>query len=332
MPTIYLHVGMPKCASTSIQGYFHRFDRRNREAGFVYPVAGRSTSGYFSHLPIVQADPDSLGDLVECIKAEAEGAETVFISSEEFANAYWDRPVIGALMRELNSVFGARNVRLLFLFRDHFSFIESCFAQFLKGGLYRVDHTEFFETTAGDIESYCNAFRGANGFDFFDYAYVVEAFRQQCDRQNAVEVYSIEPEDLATGDILAELCRRFSLVPPVNRNVKNTRFPVKALLALAYGIRTYGFGNILPRRKGVVDHFAGTGDGFTRVLNVHGGFAEAVAARQRADAVYFRRTSGVDFPALFQPRLDPPFSGDQPGEAVLTGEDLAWLDAHFAGR
>jgi len=170
MTTVYLHVGMPKCASSTIQGYFNRNDQRNRNAGFVYPVAGRSTSGFFNHEPINHMNPDEIENLVQEIKVEAEGAETVFISSEDFVHAHWDSPVIANLIEQLNNTFCAKNVRLLFLFRNHFSFIESAFAQFLKGGLYRVNHGKFHRKTAGDVESYCSIFRETNGFDFFDYA------------------------------------------------------------------------------------------------------------------------------------------------------------------
>ena len=47
------------------------------------------------------------------------------------------------LIRGLNERFGAKNVSFLFIIRNHISFIESAYAQFLKGGLFRVADTEF---------------------------------------------------------------------------------------------------------------------------------------------------------------------------------------------
>lgn len=331
MTTVYLHVGMPKCASSTVQGYFNKNDARNREAGFVYPVAGRSTSGYFNHEPIVHLEKDEIVELVGKIREEAEGAKVVFISAEAFVNAYWDRPVTATLIDQLNATFGAANVRLLFLFRNHFSFIESAFAQFHKGGLYRVSHGKFYNSTDGGIESYCKSFREANGFDFYDYARVIEEFRKHCQPENKIEVLSIERSDLETGDILGELCQKFDLVPPSGKKVNNARFPVKALLGLAYAIERHGFRNVRPIRKGVASRFADAVDGYSSKLHIHGDFAGEVAERQRADAEYFKTVLGCDCPALFEPRLDPPFPVSVENEVTLSGEDRAWLDGFFSG-
>lgn len=330
MTTVYLHVGMPKCASSTVQEYFNRNDERNRKAGFVYPVAGRSTGGYFNHEPIVHMSEEEITDLVKEIEIEGEDAETIFISAEALVNAYWDHPVTESLIRQLNAAFGASNVRILFLFRNHFSFVESAFAQFLKGGLYRVRHGKLYRKTDGDVESYCTAFRDANGFDFFDYSRVIEEFRQRGDPENEIEVFSIERDDLETGDILGELCKKFSLVPPAGKRVKNARFPVKALLGLAYGIEKHGFRKVRPIRKGVAKQFADAVDGYSPMLHIHGDLAKVVAERQRADAEYFKKELGCDFPALFKPRLEPPFSDDDQGEVQLTDEDRAWLDEYFS--
>lgn len=330
MTTVYLHVGMPKCASSTIQSYFNKFDERNREAGFVYPVAGRSEGGYFNHEPIVHMDETQIADLVVKMKEEAEGAEVVFISAEAFVNAYWDRPVTAHLIDHLSATFGAGNVRLLFLFRNHFSFIESAFAQFLKGGLYRVNHNKFYRKTDRDIESYCRAFREANGFDFYNYERVLEGFRKHCQPDNKIEVMSIERSDLETGDILSELCTKFGLVPPGGKKVKNARFPVKALLGLAYAIEQRGFRSVRPLRKDIATHFADAVDGYSSTLHIHGDFAREVAERQRADGAYFRNVLGCDCPALFEPRLDPPFPVSVENEVTLSDEDLAWLDGFFS--
>ncbi|MCB1358278.1 MAG: hypothetical protein KDK53_17915 [Maritimibacter sp.] len=330
MTTVYLHVGMPKCASSTVQGYFNKNDNRNRKAGFVYPVAGRSTGGYFNHEPIVHMDKDEIAQLVATVKEEAAGAETVFISAEAFVNAYWDQPVTATLIEQLNATFGASNVRLLFLFRNHFSFIESAFAQFLKGGLYRVNHGKFYRKTDRGIESYCKSFQEANGFDFFDYARVIEEFRKHCEPENRIEVMSIERADLETGDILDELCKKFDLVPPTGKKVKNARFPVKALLGLAYAIEQHSFRSVRPMRKGVASRFADSVDGYSSILHIHGDLAQRVAERQRADAAYFKTELGCDFPSLFEPRLEPPFPVDPDNEVVLSGEERAWLDGYFS--
>lgn len=330
MTTVYLHVGMPKCASSTVQGYFNKNDNRNRKAGFVYPVAGRSTGGYFNHEPIVHMSPEEIVELVDKIKVEAEGADVVFISAEAFVNAYWDQPVTANLIAQLNATFGAANVRLMFLFRNHFGFVESAFAQFLKGGLYRVNHGKFYRKTEGNIADYCKSFRKANGFDFFDYARVIEEFRKHCDPENQIEVLSIERSDLETGDILEELCKKFGLVPPTGKKVKNARFPVKALLGLAYAIKQNGFRNVRPMRKGVANRFVDSVDGFSSMTHIHGDFAKKVAARQRADAKFFKEELGCDFPAMFEPRLEPPFPADPDNEIRLSNEDRAWLDGYFA--
>lgn len=329
MTTVYLHVGMPKCASSTVQGYFNKNDQRDRADGFVYPVAGRSTSGYFNHEPIVHLNAEEVVGLVKEIEREAEGAETVFISAEAFVNAYWDQPVTVNLIEQLNATFGASNVRLMFLMRNHFPFVESAFAQFVKGGLYRVKHTEFYEQTGGKIEDFCASFRDANGFDFFDYARVIEEFRKICDPKNEFDIYSIERDDLETGDILGELCKKFSLTPPPDKKIRNARFPVKALLGLELGIKKYGFPKVRKVRKGVAKHFEDAADSFSPVFHIHGPLAEAVAERQRADAEYFTKELGLDFPALFKPRLEPLFSEDQAGEVELTNVDRAWLDGYF---
>lgn len=329
MTTVYLHVGMPKCASSTVQAYFHEHDARNREAGFVYPVAGRATGGYFNHEPILRMDKDEIAAVVGKIRDEAEGAKAVFISAEGFVNSHWDHPVTGQLIEQLSATFGAANLRLLFLFRNHFTFIESVFAQFLKGGMYRVHQGRFHRNTDGKIEDFCKTFEDEYGFEFYDYAAVIETFRRQCQPESRIELMSIERSDLETGDILSELCKKFDLVPPEGNTVRNARFPGKALLGLGYSSKNYGIRNVVPKRKKVAARFADAIDGYSSVLHLHGDFAETVAARQRADAAFFATEFGCDFPALFKPRLEPPFPADPDNELQLTDVEMAWLDGFF---
>ncbi|NVO28941.1 hypothetical protein HJ526_16035 [Donghicola sp. C2-DW-16] len=171
MTKVILHVGMPKCASSSIQAHFADHYDAYVSLGLLYPAAGRETTGYRSHRPLHHASIAEFPVIIEQIAAEArsKNCENILLSSEELGNAVVKNSEIADLIKALQAQFGASNVEVLFLIRNHASFVASSFAQFIKAGLFRVSENLFFRHPEPSINAYAECFRAQNGFDFFDF-------------------------------------------------------------------------------------------------------------------------------------------------------------------
>ena len=53
---VYVHVGMPKCASSSVQAHFHKHYGHYHRQGLLYPRTACQKADYRSHRPLLDAD------------------------------------------------------------------------------------------------------------------------------------------------------------------------------------------------------------------------------------------------------------------------------------
>lgn len=300
MTTVYLHVGMPKCASSALQSLMHRNDTIHRSEGLCYPRKFRETSGYFSHRPLHKLPAQDIGNAIAEISREASNAkcDKILISSEEFVNSLWDRDITGTIVRSLNEVFGIENVKVLMLFRNPFSFTESVFAQFIKGGMFRTHNENFLRSNSNDIMAFCQKFREINGFDFYNYGSFIERMRYHAPF-NAFELMSTEREDWESMDILDVVCDMLGISRGTASVHSNERYSDKSLYLLHQARIKFGFERVRSRRSIVSAVFPSEGRTFSKLLHVHGKLFDRVLNSVHLDDRYFLRHSKYRSTSLF---------------------------------
>lgn len=288
---VYLHVGMPKCASSTLQKYFKDNADLHARYGFCYPEAFREPAGYYSHRPLHDLHESKLGPAIDAIEQEAnkKKCSTIFISSEEFVNSLWDKEIFPQLVNRLNVKFGSENVFILFLVRNHFLFVESVYAQFIRAGMFRVHADEFFKRGDGTVLEFLDYFKDVNGFDFFDYSSFIDIYREVAP-QNKLEVISIESPDLQGGDILEYLCDRFHLpLPKKGAGEKvNARSGGKPLLAMHYAHKNYGAGMLSGKGHIFNEVFGSRESGNSKVFQLTGTAYKRVLEASAKDSRYFK--------------------------------------------
>lgn len=301
MTTVYLHVGMPKCASSALQSFLHRNDALHRSEGMCYPISYRESSGYFSHRPLHKLQPTEIPGAVDEIAREAADANCnrILISSEEFVNSLWDRDITGHIVDALNARFGLENVRILILFRNPFPFVESVYAQFLKGGMFRTPDDAFLKSRNNDIFGFATAFRTRHGFDFFNYGDFVERLRFHAPH-NAFDMLSIERADWRGTEILDVLCQRLGISRGNPDVFLNERYSEVALHLLHHARRTHGFVRTKSRRNIISKLFPKQEHQFSKLLHVHGALFDQIAASAERDRKYFARNSTEPNAELFE--------------------------------
>lgn len=331
--TVYLHVGMPKCASSSLQAFFHHNDEQHRKLGLCYPRASREEKGYFSHRPLHDTPVEEVPHAVKEIAREAEAAkcDKILISSEEFSNSRWDREITSIVVEALNAEFGIENVRLLFLFRNHFSFVESTFAQYLKGGMFRVPSKALFQQGNATLADYIKSFHKDHGFNFFRYTAMVNKFREHAPH-NEFELYSIERADLGGKDIIEVLCEKFGVPFEDYKAAVNTRYSKKALLALHYARAKYGFDAVRTRRNKISKLFPKDGEMFSPVIQISEDVFKTVESISKADRALFRDSAKTGFKRLLSRPEKYRFQQERYENIILSDQELADIDAVMQGR
>ena len=300
MTTVYLHVGMPKCASSSLQSFMHRNDELHRSEGLCYPRSYREKSGYFSHRPLHKLQPDEVPAAIEQIAQEAadQNCDRIFISSEEFINSLWDREITGAIIKALNARFGTQNVRITMLFRNPFPFVESVYAQYLKGGMFRTPHDAFMKSDDNGISGFARNFRQRTGFDFFSYSDFIERLRLHAP-DNPLELLSIERSDWGGRDIIDVLCERLAVSQGDTRMSSNERFSETTLHLLHYSRRNHGFARTRERRAILSELFPSGQRQFSQLIHVHGDLFDQIARSVERDKAYFSQKTSEPNDNLF---------------------------------
>ena len=234
LPQIFVHVGLPKCGSSSIQAYLADHDLAHACQGVVYPSAGRSPHGYRSHRPLQQVPPGELAGQLEQMAAQAPGARAIVISCESWADML-PGGIAPALASALDQVFGARQVTVLAWFRNPVSFLESAYAQFLLGGLLNVPKPAFFapDTPAPDIDRFVTAATQVKGFAPYDYLGWIQALESIFEGMRIVP-RSMARGDLPQGGLIGDTCRVLGLPVRAVDPRHNTRRSATSLLALQY--------------------------------------------------------------------------------------------------
>lgn len=232
---LVIHIGRPKCGSTSIQHYLASLDDRHRAMGVCYPLAHRTPSGYRNHRPLVGLQGRDLDEAIDRISREASAnpdTRVIVVSAEGWSLS---RNLESA--RRFGEGFCKRNpgcvAQALVYFRNPYAYIESCYAQMIKLGLLQVNATSFFSDTQGTIEDFVAAANISQGYPLTSIAEAVEVIRAGLG-EIPVSFRSLESEDLGEAGLLADLCAVIGVptVDSLSDSRRNTRLTPREITIL----------------------------------------------------------------------------------------------------
>ncbi|MEQ3671118.1 hypothetical protein [Pseudophaeobacter sp.] len=220
---ITIHIGFPKCASTSLQAYMADNDALFRAAGLLYPESHRLHTGYRHHGPLLAPDLD-LAAAVDDIANEAQTHRCghILLSTEEYTTNRTGR--LAALTREFSKRFGPEAVSLLCLLRDPVAMLRSSYQQFVRAGLWGIHRDKFYNETDGSIEAYIEAFHKVRECHWFAYDDLLRA------AMTGVTAGRLTVWDLdRISDLAGQLDHHFSLPGGQTALVKNIRVSMAKL-------------------------------------------------------------------------------------------------------
>jgi hypothetical protein len=231
---VTIHIGMPKCASSTVQAHFADNDELYQSKGMLYPTRHRLKNGYRHHNPLFEPDlsPDTaVQDLLR--EAGRKSCSRILISTERFTTdteGHLAR-ITAAFARQI----GAKNITCLCLVRDPASMLRSSFQQFVRAGLWRVNRAKFYAETDGSISAFLQAFRAENGFDLHEYDKIIARTTK------GVTAGQLLVWDIKAGpDILTRLTQHFMLPAGQAPKKQNLSFPPAKIAFLRQFQQSYG--------------------------------------------------------------------------------------------
>lgn len=280
---VVLHVGLPKCASTTVQRAFVANERKLRSQGVLYPRTGRLAGGYRSHAPWATAERAEVKAMVDRLRAEAADADTVFLSTEAFTTMPRWQERLETATSALNDAFSPSSVTVVLLVRNHFDYAESCFAQFIKAGLLGVHKSQVYRRFEPTISGFAQAYATTYGHHFFSLTQILRRVGESVPA-NRVEVMSIERADLGGRDLTDAVCDRLGLKSLKKTKSRNQRLATPRLLALNLAQRRYGPGLYRSHRRELLEATRGaSGTQFSPILHVTSPLFEAIRHAQAED-------------------------------------------------
>jgi len=324
-PQIFVHIGFPKCASSSIQAHFAEAYDTNRLAGLCYPFAARTDGGYRSHNPLFERNLSNvqIDEMIDAILAEAKGCDRVLISSETGIGKLRHAGELTRLLARLTTKVSEENVQLITVVRNHFDFAESCYAQFLKGGLFGVKKSAFFSDPGPTIARYFETLKLRDGIYPFDYTSMFSRIREEV-QTLPIHTVSMHASDLG-NDLITHLCHMLDVPEPGDgqNTTTNVRFSTRALLALSYGFEHHPPSEVTQVRRKIAARFSSARDyGWSPVLQVADELEQTIRDAQLADQALFDQEAGS-----FRAVLSPPSRTRNSDELVsLRPRDKGFVD------
>ncbi|QBR38542.1 glycosyltransferase family 2 protein (plasmid) [Leisingera sp. NJS201] len=231
---IWLHIGLPKCGSTTIQRHMAAASVQHQTHGVCYPRAWRSADGYRNHLPLAKLSPLMLPQALARITAEAldQDCNRIVLSCEHWANAFPGSNLL-PLYKTLQAQLPDWQIRIVAYFRNPYDFVESCYAQYVRAGLFQINRHRFYADGAPSIEKFLSCFEDSRGFPLYSnlrYARMLMAHFPP----EVLMLRSIEPPDLVQPDMLGDFYSLLGLPAPVSTGRRNRRVSNRKLAELEY--------------------------------------------------------------------------------------------------
>ena len=139
MTTVYLHIGMPKTGSTSLQKFLFANRIQLLEEGYLYPITGTKEIGQiwdrYSHNSLSK-QLETKHDVWEQLQQEIEisKAQNIVISSEFFTypKRFFDNT---NSIKKIRTYLQNYSVKIIIYLRDQVDFLQSLYAQMIKSNL-----------------------------------------------------------------------------------------------------------------------------------------------------------------------------------------------------
>lgn len=310
---VFLHVGMPKCASSSIQAHFADYYEEYCDLGLLYPKAGRETTGYRSHRPLHHATVEDFPKILTDISEEASlrNCHSILLSSEELANSRVQKSDTQALIQSIQSHFGAENVEILFLIRDHLTFIRSSFAQYLKGGLFRVNDKDFFSRDTPSIRTYADCFLEKNGFEVFSFSTFFQQFEAIA---NGARINLVSIKDPSGVPLLERICLLVGASFVGRETRRNESLSQHQLFCLLHARKRYGLNRVRKKRNLLVCGMIVDENFHSPLFDVDAFLVKRLCATAQQDSAFFKAKFQLDMPIQF-PSDDNLVDAEGPVEA-----------------
>lgn len=213
--SILVHVGYPKCASTSLQR--HIFN--NRSAGFVAPL-GDQTIHLVDHCRAI--DTFEFDRNILTIRATYEqslredgGLINVFSHENTFLNPYSGDSTIREGIRRLRKIFP--RAKFLLVIREQRSIILSSYGEFLRRG-----KNDSFENFIGTKKKKLGFYGSVCRIYDFRYDNVISFMYQELGKENVIV---LPFEDILSEDFLIKILQYF---PGIRGNTEQTKASIPA--------------------------------------------------------------------------------------------------------
>ena len=229
---IIVHVGLPKCGSSTIQRHMAGNAQAHLADGVCYPETGQATDGYRNHLPLARMAPQDLAGAVDAIHNEAGTCHTVVVSCEDWANTF-PRCNLVALCDTIARRMPGWDLRIVAYFRNPFDFVESCYAQYVMAGLFQVSRDRFYRSGDPSIERFLALFEVMRGFPLWSNLGFVRLLGGHLPGHR-LSLRSIEKEDVKHGEMLTDFCALARLPAPGPAAHSNIRLSNRKLAELEH--------------------------------------------------------------------------------------------------
>lgn len=243
---VIFHIGMPKCASTSLQAHFANNDELYRQSGFLYPVSHRSVKGYRRHQSLLDPglEPEQAAEDI-LMEAEASSCNRILLSTEDFISNR------SGQFTELTSAFSARlgpdAVSYLCLIREPMAMLRSSYHQFVRAGLWGINRDDFFNKTDGSINAFIEAFLEERGCHWYEYPTLINR------AIDGVPAAQLRVWDVDDGtDPIEKLCVLYGLPKGTPTEAMNKRLPQQKIKLLRNFQRDFGQGIYLTNRRALI--------------------------------------------------------------------------------
>lgn len=326
---IVLHVGLPKCGSSSIQAHMADNADAYRAAGVCYPRVHRLADGYRNHLPLARLRAAELAGALEDIRREAAGCHTIVLSCEHWTNAL-PGCNLPALCDAISQAMPRHEIRIVAYFRSPFDFVESCYAQFIRAGLMGVSRPEFYADGAPSIERFLHRFEETRGHPLWSVVGWAAAMRARTQGART-SLRSMEAGDLGASCVVTDFCGFLGLPKPDVAPRLNTRLSNRKLAELEHAQTLIDNDTHMAGREDMIAHDFGAcrANDPQRCTSLHIG-----AHTARSIGLSLKRERDV-IARLFDTRADALCAvpaRDWRRDTLLSTEDKARIACYVADR